>query len=285
MEQLNPYFVDNLQRSTIIKLSDKNSPVSPRSRKIGLSIVVLNLERPDLVEQLLSGFSKAQKEFESAQLNFEVVIGDTGSTNPDVLSLYQHASPDIRIIRDLKYHFSRCNNQLFKLTLYDTVLFLNNDVIIDNDPSVILRAYHQLTDLKYDVLGSVLCFKNGTIQHAGINFLTEPRVFSLPYHPRAGDAYETQQGFTWDTPAVTGAFLMMRSSLFEEIGGFDEVYEAECQDVDLCLKAHRLGGAIGVSDLGPLVHLENATRPKGEENWNDRSVFIRRWSSYVESVI
>jgi GT2 family glycosyltransferase len=70
--------------------------------------------------------------------------------------------------------------------------------------------------------------------------------------------------------------------LFAKVGGFDERYAAECQDSDLCLRVNRLGVGCRVLDAGPLVHIENATRPKGEENWLDRALFIRRWSSYIE---
>jgi len=108
-------------------------------------------------------------------------------------------------------------------------------------------------------------------------------VYGLPYHPGAGTPWQHRQSHTWEVKAVTGAFLMIKADLFESVDGFDEIYQAECQDVDLCLKVHRLGKRIGMCDVGPLVHLENATRPKGEENWRDRSIFIRRWSTYLES--
>ena len=75
----------------------------------------------------------------------------------------------------------------------------------------------------------------------------------------------------------------MRRQLFDQLGGFSESYSAECQDIDLCLRAHRLGYATRVENLGQVVHLENATRPKGEENWSDRRLFMRRWSSYLEA--
>jgi hypothetical protein len=33
-----------------------------------------------------------------------------------------------------------------------------------------------------------------------------------------------------------------------------------------------------------LVHLENATRLTGEENWEDRSLYMRRWSGFVSTL-
>lgn len=74
---------------------------------------------------------------------------------------------------------------------------------------------------------------------------------------------------------------MIRSELFSRLGGFDEAYAAECQDVDLCLAASRLGYGVEICNSDRLVHLENATRPRGEENWNDRRLLVRRWSAYL----
>ena len=77
---------------------------------------------------------------------------------------------------------------------------------------------------------------------------------------------------------------MMRSAHFASVGGFDERFVAEAQDVDLCLRLHRKGLRTKVAHLGNLVHLENGTRELGEEHWDDRSLFVLRWSSYVESL-
>jgi GT2 family glycosyltransferase len=76
---------------------------------------------------------------------------------------------------------------------------------------------------------------------------------------------------------------MIRTGLWEALGGLDEAYESECQDIDLCLAAHRLGWDIEVLDEGPVVHLENATRPAGDESWPDRRLLFRRWESYLEA--
>jgi GT2 family glycosyltransferase len=85
--------------------------------------------------------------------------------------------------------------------------------------------------------------------------------------------------------AVTGACLMMSAELFEQCDYFDEAYEAEAQDVDLCLKAHRCGLRSSIIYAGKITHLENATRSKGEFNLKDRSRFIRKWSNYHEVMI
>ncbi len=189
-----------------------------------------------------------------------------------------------RVWRELTYHFSRCNNDLFDESQYDTVLFMNNDVVLGEQHAALLRAYDIVAnDASLGVLGAVLFFPDGSIQHAGIDFFSQAELYGFCYHPGAGDDIDLPIGAVFDAPAATGAFLMTRSTNFADAGGFDERYSAECQDVDLCLRLDRIGLRNRIAHLGPVVHLENGTRPLGEEHWEDRSLFIRRWNSYVES--
>ena len=71
--------------------------------------------------------------------------------------------------------------------------------------------------------------------------------------------------------------------LFEAVGGMDEAYQAECQDVALCLSLDRIGFYSLIVFTGNVIHIENGTRDKGEECWKDRRRFLRKWGSYIES--
>ena len=84
--------------------------------------------------------------------------------------------------------------------------------------------------------------------------------------------------------AVTGACLLTRSALFADVGGFDEVYRTECQDIALCLAMRRRGFKMAVINAGRIIHLENATRPAGSEDWHDRQRFVRKWASFMDMV-
>ena len=77
---------------------------------------------------------------------------------------------------------------------------------------------------------------------------------------------------------------MTSNDLFGRSGGFDERYGAECQDIDYCLRLRRVGFEIRTMAVGPIYHVENGTREPGEENWADRALFVRRWSSFVECI-
>jgi len=279
------YNSTNFERAASIATSPSTSYAWRPIDTEGLSIVILNLNKPNLVRGFIDGFLKARKVFLGSGIPCELLIGDTSSTDSETLQLLANVGEGISVEHEMKYQFSRCNNELFQKVRTNTVLFLNNDVLTNDNPESIKAAY----DLLYRnentaAVSAVLHFENGTLQHGGIDFLHIPSHEGFCYHPGAQQKWDSQPGNSFPMAAGTGAFLMVRSELFAKVGGFDEVYEAECQDVDLCLKLKRLGFDIQIGDFGRLVHLENATRPTGEENWKDRSLYMRRWSGFVSTL-
>ena len=60
--------------------------------------------------------------------------------------------------------------------------------------------------------------------------------------------------------AVTGAVLMVRRAVFEEVGGFDERIAVALDDVDLCLRIRERGYRIVYTPEATLIHHEGATR-------------------------
>jgi len=208
----------------------------------GLSIVVLHKDRPELLERLWRGFPMLWELCQQEGIALELLLGDTGSTNPVTLELLEKPPVGVEITRGMQYQFSRCNNDLFEHVKHSTVLFMNNDVFIDERPEGVLEMYRAFVDSPtLGAIGAVLLFEDGTVQHAGVEFLRTPDLFAVPYHPGTRQPSVHQLGDTFETTAVTGAFLMTSNELFARAGGFDERYVAECQDIDLCLKANRLG--------------------------------------------
>lgn len=251
----------------------------------GLSIIILNLDKPELIIPLIEDLKKARDAY-FEEGNLEVIVGDTGSSSPEVLKFYDGLPVFVRVIRNLDYHFSRSNNDCFFSSVrYDKVLFLNNDVIIKNNIQCINDMALELTrDPQAGCVGLCLFYGSEALQHGGIDFFSTGDLRGFCYHPRAGEILEVPRG-RWHVPAVTGACLMVSSVAFAELGGFDEEYLKEAQDVDLCLKLLKAGKHNTILNCGNIIHLENATRPKGEENWQDRRKFMRRWSSFVEATL
>lgn len=278
---------DNFSRAKNVARATSREYGSDYGKVDGLSIVILNLNKPELIVPLVSRLKEIKAQYEAYVPGslLQILIGDTGSSHPKVLKLY--ADEGIEVIKGLKYHFSKNNNDVaFGFAKCSKILFLNNDVIFADGFDLIARMMRALDGTNIGLVGALLYFEDKTIQHAGVDFFRDVHIRGLCYHPAARsaltpDAYPSE----FEMPAVTGACLMISADDFLRVNGFCQEYEAECQDVDLCLMLKRLGKTSLVVNGGYSLHLENATRPKGEENWSDRRLFLRRWSSFIDAKI
>jgi GT2 family glycosyltransferase len=260
---------------------DRAAPDAP-----GVSVIVLTLDRPEYLIPLL-GQLREQRDAAAAEgLPVQVIVGDTGSTDPAVLRYYDEHAGELTLVRGLEYHFSRCNNALaFEHARHRALLLLNNDIVLPAGRAPIVEMYRHLEQHpSTGVVGPWLFFADGRLQHGGIDFSRQAEIRGLCYHPRVGQHVAREEvPPLMAVPAVTGAFLMTRSELFWRVGGLDERYRVECQDVAYCLAVERLGFGVALLDAGQVVHLENGTRPKGQEEWPDRQRFMRKWGAYVEA--
>jgi len=286
-ERLNPYLAeDNLCRSITAQAGSSKVP-DDRQYTEGCSVVILTLNKIELIQPLLRKLVEAKNALQEQKFALDIIVGDTGSTDAAVFDLYGELAGEITLVRDLRYHFSRCNNQLFSAHVkFNRTLFLNNDIVFESAADAIqLLAREVQPESGAAIAGCYLLYPNGTIQHAGCDLFVRGSLRGLPFHPfHGGKIVLPVVGRAQNCAAVTGACLMIQSAVFRELGGFDEGYATECQDVALCMAAHRLGYSIRLVNAGNIVHLENATRPKGSEDWADRQRFVRKWSSYVEAV-
>ncbi len=283
-----PYaFEDNEQRIATILRDDNRSGQCRQEYSPGLSIVILTLEKPELIGPLLDDLVQAQQQLADT-LPLQIIVGDTGSERREVLDIYRRHAARITLVQGLRYHFSRCNNDLFiHQVKHETTLFLNNDIIFDNAADALLKMYQTRQEKGPDsIVGTYLLYPDGRLQHGGVSVIESGELAGLCYHPHHGEAFSPlPDDHVQVYPAVTGACLMIPSQLFVRCGLFDENFAAEAQDIDLCFKAVRLGGRCYMRYAGKIQHLENATRKKGEAHDKDRARFVRKWAGFYQAVL
>jgi len=253
----------------------------------GISIVILNLDKLELINPLVTSLVAAKKVLKQHGAEVDIIIGDTGSTDQQILDFYKSLGTSVIVEYNMHYHYSKCNNVLFaKYVKHDKVLFLNNDVVFPN-AIIALVTMANLLESSADtgIIGSYLFYPNGLVQHAGINIINQGPGQLVCYHQllRQQIARPTL-GYSADCLAVTGASFMVRSEVFFNCLGFDEDYATECQDVALCLAVRRLGYKVKVVYCGEVIHLESATRSKDSPDWNDRQKFASNWQPLLETL-
>lgn len=214
--------------------------------------------------------------------NFEVLVVDTGSTDRRVLDYYAELArqPRMRLLQfEGEFNYAAVNNLGARHATGDHLLFLNNDVeILEPDWLEEMLRWSQRREV--GAVGAKLLYPEGTIQHAGI-------VLGLG-HLFAG-APENYSDSLFGGPniyrnflAVTGACLMTRREVFEQVRGFDEGYTIALNDVNLCLRIANAGYRIVYTPFARLRHEEGATRANYVPR-KDRVLIRQRMGADIEA--
>ncbi len=207
-------------------------------------------------------------------------------SSPEQLALIQDylkdfSSPYKLLAFKDKFNFSKiCNRGVSALPpSVDTLLFLNNDVELRN-PSTLKSCSDVLWSVD-DVgcIGLKLLYPNGRLQH----LFALPGCKVIASHPYKGAEPNQSSLFNavLKVPAVTGAYIMMKSEVFTKVGGFDETLGSAGQDIDLCLKARALGySIISMAKLSG-IHYESYSRRNNKLNPEEITYFYTKWLSYL----
>lgn len=194
----------------------------------------------------------------------ELIIIDNGANSPHMLQLLEElrTRPDTRVLRlDVPFNFSRLCNAGGGLAKHPYLLFLNDDVeALDGDWLSHMLGFATRPDV--GVVGAQLLYPSGHLQHAGIasNLVPGPgHPFRLAppevceNHPLISKAGEVD--------AVTGACLLVRKDLFNDLTGFNEVdFAVSLNDVDLCLRARERDLKVIYAPQARLLHKEGQSR-------------------------
>lgn len=190
-----------------------------------------------------------------------------------------------------KFNYSAVNNLGEKYADGEYILLLNNDTeVITVNWMEELLMYAQREDV--GAAGAKLYYPNRTIQHAGV-------VLGLGAHRTAGHSHYGQSRenlgymgrlcYAQNVSAVTGACLLVKKSLYEEVGGLDESFEISLNDVDFCLKLRQKGLLNVFTPFAELYHYESVSRgldDQGEkaERYNRESEHFRtKWKAVLEA--
>ncbi len=227
--------------------------------------------------------------------NYEILIMENNSSesNDELFTFYKQLQKfhKIRVITyDKKFNYSDINNVGVQHANGKYVLLLNNDVeIITPDWIEQMLMYAQREDV--GAVGAKLLYPDRTIQHAGIIIgMGADRVaghehYRVPYEELG---YMGRMYYARNASAVTAACLLIRKSVYEEVGGLDPEFAVAYNDIDFCLKVRKAGYLNVFTPLAELYHYESASRgsDQSEENrqrfLKEVAIFKDRWHDFLE---
>jgi O-antigen biosynthesis protein len=203
----------------------------------------------------------------TAYRNYEIIIVDNDSTDPETLD-YLGSIPHRVIKFEGTFNHSAINNLAVSRAEGNYILFLNNDTEVISSEWLEAMLQHAQRP-KVGAVGAKLLFPDGAIQHAGVitgagTAFGVGNVATHAYHSYDARSNRGILNVTKNYSGVTAACMMMRRTLFEEIGGFDERYLPTIyNDVDLCMRIRDRGYLIVYTPYAELYHHERASRPRG----------------------
>jgi GT2 family glycosyltransferase len=212
--------------------------------------------------------------------DYEIAIVDNDSTTAEAREFF--ASTPHRVLRfSGPFNFSAINNYAVAQTTAPWLLFLNNDVeVIDGDWLTVMAEHVQRAAV--GAVGPRLLYPDNTVQHAGVvvgvGGIAESafRHFAAD-HPGVARQLQVTRNYS----AVTGACLLTRRDVFEQIGGFDEEQlPVTFNDIDLCLKMRRAGYVVVYTPFAKLYHHESASRKPALEP-RESEVMQERWADVL----
>ncbi|MEA3059118.1 MAG: hypothetical protein QOE50_530 [Sphingomonadales bacterium] len=232
-------------------------PPSPASWP-SVSIIVPTRDKPELLAACIKGIEQIDY-----PAPIQIIIVDNASQDPAALELLERIERDPRalVLRDEgAFNFSRLNNLAARAAQGDLLCLLNNDVEpFDGDWLKALVCYAVQDNV--GAVGAQLIYPSGRIQHAGVAV----GLGGAAGHIQKGVDPSERSFWTWhavtrESSALTAAVLVLKKSIFAEVGGFDEAFAVAFNDVDLCLRLNQRGlRNIYVAEVR-LLHRESETR-------------------------
>jgi GT2 family glycosyltransferase len=241
-----------------------------------VTIIIPSRDAPDVLGRCLrSVFEK------TSHPNFEVIVMDNETTDERALALMREY-PVRQIPFPNPFNFSRANNQGAAAATGELLVFLNNDTeVIAEDWLQHLAYYAEQPDV--GAAGVLLAYDDLTVQHAGVALgMRGTADHTMRRFPILVDGYAGSLACAREVSAVTGACLMIRKTLFEEIGGFNEHYFTAYQDVDVCLRLRRHGLRIICTPRALLLHDEFISRTSYYYDIIDRMLLLDQWEDVIE---
>jgi N-acetylglucosaminyl-diphospho-decaprenol L-rhamnosyltransferase len=224
---------------------------------IPVSIILVNYNGAKFLGECLNSIEKNIGDFA-----FEVIIVDNFSTDDSAKNIKFNFSSATLICSQSNLGFAKANNLAVNHSIGEYLLFLNTDtILIEDTPSILLDYLTQHQDV--GAVSPRITFRDGSYQlscgklpNLAIEFIDKIRYgLDQKWHHIFGDLYNQQYSTIQEMGWLTGACLMIRRDVFDQVGGFDESFFMYFEDKDICKRVHEAGWKVVYYPKTSLIHL------------------------------
>lgn len=213
--------------------------------------------------------------------DYEIIVVDNGSVKEETLSYFAEIrkKPNVRILRDdSPFNFSALNNHAAAIAKGEYLCLLNNDIEVIS-PDWLNEMVGMASQPGNGAVGAALWYPNNTLQHGGVLIGLGGIAGHMHHMMKRGHfGYFGRAVAAQNLSAVTAACLVIRKSIYDEVGGLDEGLAVAFNDVDFCLRVREAGYRNVWTPYAQLYHHESATRGSDmDPDKYDRFVKEVRW--------
>ncbi len=252
-----------------------------------ISIIIPSCDHIDDLDKCVTSLYER-----STYRNFEIIVVENNSRQEETFAYYEKMKAEHSNFHVAKwqseFNYSKLNNFGVEYAMGDYLLLLNNDTEL-LAPDALEQLVGPLMREETGIVGARLYYPDDTIQHAGV---------IIGYGGIAGHAFigahRGENGYfsriicEQDLSAVTAACMMVKRSVYEEVGGFDPTLRVAFNDIDFCLKVRKAGYLVVYNPYAELYHYESKSRgaedtPEKIARFNDEAdEFLRRWPEILK---
>lgn len=239
--------------------------------EVDVSIIIVNYNVRYFAEQCLKSVYAAQ-----GDLNIETFLVDNASSDQSVEHLTP-LFPEVNFIANTEnIGFGRANNIALKLSKGKYLLVLNPDTILQEDSLSAMIQYLE-DNPKAGVIGPKILNRYGGFDITSKRGLPTPwvafcRVSGLsalfPKSPTFGryDLLYMDEDSPNQVDSLVGSCMMVRKQVYDEVGGFDEMFFMYGEDIDWSYRIKLAGWEVHYAPITKIVHFRGESTRRSKIN-------------------
>ncbi len=222
-----------------------------------LSIIIVNY---NVKEYILNCIQSIQDKIDANRCPYEVIVSDNGSVDGSVEAIRERF-PWVKVIENnANLGFGKANNIGAEQAEGEVLFFLNPDTLIIKGIEEMVE--YVMEHKEVGIMGPVIYNANNKIDDTTSLIIYSPFKLFLSFYfytylkkQRQDITTYIRSQFASEVDSISGACILMRKNLFNDIKGFDEIFFFGMEDIDICIRIKQNGYTIKVFPLAEIVHL------------------------------
>lgn len=237
--------------------------------QLELSIIIVNYNVKDYLAQCITSILSNKTTF-----TFEIIVVDNNSKD-DSLDFIQKNFPNVNLIAlNKNTGFGFANNIGFENAKGKYILLLNPDTVLQEDTLQTMYEFME-SNPEVGIAGCKVLNPDGTLQLACRRGIPTPwvaftKLFGLQtlfpkskLFGRYNLTFLPEDEFAY-VDAISGSFMFLRREVFVQLRGFDSDFFMYGEDLDLCIRAKKIGWKVAYVPFTSIIHYKGQSAKRGE---------------------